>query len=187
MAGVADRRNKTVRDMVISMVVLAAAALIFAWLYGGTSFAPGGPVSDASAPTADVVGGFERADRMVPFSPVTPRDIPADWHANSFAVTDPTTMQAGDLPTVQGGWLTPGGGFVTLVQSQGSLNQVLQAQVANADRATGTVRAGGATWSVGPGRRDETVWYRESNGVVYLITGSADAAAFTTVAESIEG
>jgi hypothetical protein len=187
MAGVADRRNKTVRDMVISMVVLAVAALIFAWVYGGLSFAPGGPVSDAAAPTADVVGGFERADRLVPFAPVIPHGIPADWHPNSFAVSDPATMQPGDLPTVQGGWLTPDGGFVTLVQSQGSLNQVLQAQVANADAATGTVQAGGATWTVGPGRRDEIVWYREANGVVYLITGSADAAAFTTVAASIEG
>jgi hypothetical protein len=187
MAGVADRRNKTVRDMVISMVVLGVAALIFAWLYGGLSFAPGGPVSDAAAPTADVIGGFERADRMVPFSPVIPQRIPAEWHANSFAVSDPATMQPGDLPTVQGGWLTPDGGFVTLVQSQGSLNQVLQAQVANADPATGTVHAGGATWSVGPGRRDEIVWYREANGVVYLITGSAPAAAFTAVAASIEG
>ncbi len=138
-------------------------------------------------PTADVVGGFERADRMVPFSPAIPHGIPAEWHANSFAVTDPATMQADEVPTVQGGWLTPDGGFVTLVESQGASTRCSQAQVANTDPATGTVQAGGATWSVGPGRRDETVWYREMDGVVYLITGSADAAAFTTVAESIAG
>ena len=119
MAGVADRRNKTVRDMVISMVVLGVAALIFRGSYGGLSFAPGGPISDAAAPTADVVGGFERADRMVPFSPAVPHGVPADWHPNSFAVTDPTTLRAGELPTVQGGWLTPDGRFVTLVAVAG--------------------------------------------------------------------
>jgi hypothetical protein len=188
MDGVADRRNKTVRDMVISMVVLGVAALIFGWLYGGASFSPGSATADGVAPTADVVGGFQRADRMVPFSPAVPHDLPADWRANSFTVTDPNTLAADQLPTAQGGWLTTDGTFVTLVQAKGSLSQVLTAQLENAAPATSTVQAGGATWMVGPGRRDEVAWYREvGDGVVYLITGSADQAAFTAVAESIAG
>jgi hypothetical protein len=185
---VAERRTKTMRDMAISMGLLVVVVLVFVGIYGGFSFAPGGPTTDGAAPTADVVGGFQRADRNLDFKPSVPvaNRIPADWHPNSFAVTDPNTLAPGDLPTVRGGWLTANGAFVTLVEAEGQVPAVLQAELGTAGSATGTVDAGGSTWTVVPGRRDETAWYREvSGGVVYLITGSAGPDAFRTLASAL--
>jgi len=179
-------RNKTVRDMVITTVVLIVAVLGFVAIYGDVAFAPGGSTDDAATPTADVIGGFERADRLVGFSPAVPSELPAGYHPSSFAVTDPAKLAAGDLQTVQGGWLTPDGTFVTLIQSKGDLAQVLSAQFGEVGPPTGEIEAGGRTWFVTTGLRDEMAWYRDAgDGVVQVITGSADGSAFQAVAESI--
>lgn len=171
--------------MAISMSVLVAVVLGFVALYGGFSFAPGGSTNGATTPTADVLGGFERADRVVDFTPAVPRGVPAEWHPNSFDVTDPDSLPAGALPTVRGGWITPDGRFVTLIESHGALSAVLGAELGAVPAPTARVQAGGADWSVTAGRRAEAAWYREVDGVVYLITGDADPTAFQTVAGSI--
>ena len=179
-------RSKTVRDMVITTVVLIVAVLGFVAMYGDVSFAPGGSTGDAVTPTADVVGGFERADRLVGFTPAVPSDLPAGYQPSSFAITDPAKLGAGELQTVQGGWLTPDGTFVTLIQSKGDVAQVLNAQFGAAGAPEGQIEAGGHTWYVTRGLRDEMAWYRDAgDGVVQVITGSAGGAAFQAVAESI--
>ncbi len=86
---------------------------------------------------------------------------------------------------MRGGWITPDSRFVTLIESHGDLPVVLDAELGAVPDPTGTVQAGGADWSVTTGRRTESAWYREVDGVVYLITGDADPAAFQSVAASI--
>ncbi len=168
------------------MGVIVVAVLILAIFNGGFSFSPGGPTGGTAA-TADVQGGFETAGRIAGFTVVVPKGLPADWHGSSFSVTKPPgTPEA--PPTARGGWLVPSGAYVTLIESAGDPATVLAAETGQTGGVTtGTVVAGGASWTVGPGVRDETAWWRTRAGITLLITGSASTAEFTTLARSIAG
>ncbi|MTD12860.1 DUF4245 family protein [Nakamurella sp. YIM 132087] len=182
----ADRRNKTMRDMALSMGAIVVVVLLFVGMYGGFSFSPGRPSDDgAVAPTADVALGFSTAQRVVGFDPLTPVDLPADWHPNSFTTT-PVGSPDGP-PTVRAGWLTPDGAFITLIQSTGSVAEVQSAELGAIAPVSGQIDAGGATWQVTTGRRDEMAWIRTAGGLTLLVTGSAPATDLQTLADSIAG
>jgi hypothetical protein len=181
---VADRRNKTVRDMTISMVVIVIGVLVLVAFQGGFSFSPGTP-SGGTAPTADVQGGFSTADRLTGFPVVIPKGLPSTWHGSSFSLTPaPGTPDA--PPTVRGGWQTPTGSYITLIESSGSLTAVLAAELGQTDgSSTGSVTVGSAQWSISPGVRNEVAWSRTSSGVSLLITGNATVAEFTQLAAAV--
>ena len=190
MVGVADRQPKTLRDMALSLGLVAVVALILVGMYGGISFSPGQPTA-GQTPTADVTGGFQRAEPLVGFAVVVPAGLPADWHPNSFSGTDPSTGTGpgatdGGPPAVRGGWLTPEGRFITLIESTGTVPEVLEAELGStATRtATGTEQVGGAEWTVTTGRRGEAAWFRTDGDVTFLITGTATADDFRTLAQA---
>jgi len=170
--------------MTISMGVIVVAVLLFVGLYGGFSFSPAKPTGGVAA-TADVRGGFDTAARTAGFAVVVPQGVPASWHGSSFSVTDaPGTPQA--PPTVRGGWLTPSGAFITLIQSSGDPAAVLATELGQTSGSRlGTVRTGGADWTVNPGVRQETAWWRVRNGVMLVITGSASPADFAALAGAV--
>ena len=72
--------------MTVALVVLAVCAFGVMFFYGQASFSPGGP-GDGQAPSADVTGGLVRAAPLVGFPVVIPKDLPAEWHPNSFTFT----------------------------------------------------------------------------------------------------
>ena len=168
------------------MGVIVVAVLGLAIFNGGFSFSPSRPTG-GTAPTADVQGGFQTAGRVTGFDVVVPKGIPAAWHPSSFSVTAaPGTAAA--PPTARGGWLVPSGAFITLIESSGSPAAVLQADVdQTSGLTTGSVVAGGANWTIGPGVREETAWWRTQTGVTLLITGNASSDEFNTLAEAVAG
>lgn len=186
MGNVADRKNKTIRDMGISMGVIVAIALVFSLLNGGFSFSPG-RASGGSTQTADVQGGFATAGRTTAFSVVVPKGVPAAWHGSSFSLT-PAPGTAAAPPTARGGWLTESGSYITLIESSGAAPAVLTAEIgADAARTTGSVIAGGVQWATGPGVRQETAWSRFAGGVTYVITGNASPGDFQKLATAVTG
>jgi hypothetical protein len=181
---VADRRNKTIRDMSISMGVIVVAVLFIAIFNGGFELSPGRPTGGTAA-TADVKGGFETAGRVTGFAVVVPKGVPAAWHGSSFSITA-APGSADAPPTARGGWLVPSGAYITLIESSGDPAVVLKAELGPTSGATtGSVTAGGASWTVGPGVRDETAWWRTQSGVTLVITGNASTADFTTLAGAV--
>lgn len=169
--------------MTLSIGAIVVVVLLFVAINGGFSFSLGEPTGGTAA-SADVQGGFGTASRQAGFAVVVPTGLPANWHGNSFSITPaPGTDEA--PPTVRGGWLTPGGAFITLIQSSGKPAAVLAAELGRTAASTGTVDAGGTTWSVRPGVRQETAWSRTSGGVTLLITGNASPADFTTLARAV--
>jgi hypothetical protein len=181
---VAERRPKTLRDMALSMGLLAVVALVVVGLYGMVGFSPGRP-AEGEAPTADVVGGFERAAPLVGFEVVYPVGVPASWHPNSFSFTEPSTKP--DAPAaVRGGWLTPEGRFITLIESTGETTDVLRIELGAAAPSAGTQDVSGTMWTVTSGRRSEAAWFRIDGGVTFLITGSASAEDFATLARGVD-
>ncbi|WP_154674493.1 DUF4245 domain-containing protein [Nakamurella lactea] len=185
---VARKRDKTFRDMLLSVGLIAVVVLLFVGLNGGFTFSPGHPDDSAPAPTADAVGEFAKANRMVPFKPAVPKDLPGDWHANSAAITNPDTVAQGTPLSVRGGWLTPGGAFIALVATNAEPSALLRSEFDQASTDAGTVKAGDADWTVTTGVRSEVAWYRTAaDGITYLITGNADELAFRALAASIAG
>ena len=167
-------------------VLALLAVVVVAVFYGGFKLSVG-RAGGGSAPTADVVGGFTQVGNSLGFAVAVPAGIPSDWHPNSFSVTE---KSAGGPPAAaRGGWLTPDGNFVTLVQSAGAPADVQQAELGSSGAATGTVNAGGNDWTVVPGRRSEAAWIRPSadGQFRYLITGNASAADFQVLAAAVAG
>ncbi len=173
--------------MVLTLsVVLVVVAFIA--LYGSrVIFAPVGSPATGEVPTADVVGGFRHAQRSLDFPVTVPAEVPAGWHPNSFSVSDPERNGPGTVASVRGGWVTPAGAFIMLVESAGDPNQVLQSEIGSVGTSRGTSHAGGATWTVTTGVRSEAAWIRSSGRTTFLITGSASEADFVALAESITG
>jgi roadblock/LC7 domain-containing protein len=169
--------------MALSVGLLAVITLVLVGMYGGVSFSPGGP-ADGQVITADVTGGLQKAEPLVGFPVVIPASLPSNWTPNSFTFTEkPGTT--GQPPAARAGWLTPEGRFVTLVQSSGAVTDVLTSELGAAAPATGTVQAGGQTWTTTTGRRSEQAWFRTVGDVTYLITGSAPADDFSTLAAQV--
>lgn len=177
--------------MALSMGLIAVVVLVFVGIYGGFSFSPGRPTDDGPAPTADAVQEFREAPRVLPFTPAVPQGVPADWHANSAATTNPATADTTRPLSVRGGWLIPSGRFIGLIASNATAPALLSAEFGQAAPDSGTVQAGGADWTVTTGVRDEVAWIRSvttgPTEIVYLITGSADEDAFRALAASISG
>ena len=126
------------------MGLIAVVALVLYGMYGGVSISPGA-ASDGPAPTADVPGGFTRAAPLVGFPVVIPAGLPAGWNANSFSFVDKSEASSSQPAVVRGGWLTPEGRFITVVQSDGAVADVLAAELGAAAPPTGKaqVRRGG--------------------------------------------
>lgn len=186
MGSVAERKNKTLRDMGISMGVIVALALVFSLLNGGFSFSPG-KASGGNTQTADVQGGFATADRVTGFPVVIPKGVPTAWHPSSFSLT-PAPGTAAAPPTVRAGWLTATGDYISLIESSGAPAAVLTAEIGgDATGTTGSVTAGGAQWATGPGVRQEVAWSRTKAGLTYVITGNATPDDFRQLAAAVAG
>lgn len=169
----------------MAMGILVVVVLAFVWLYSGFTVSPGrADTSQAVAPTADVTGNFDKVDRTLDFTAVVPVGVPADWDASSWSTTRPGNAE-GKPATARGGWLTPDGRFITLIQSSGTTPALLSSEFGHSAVSADTVQAGGASWQVATGVRNEVAWVRELDGVTLLITGTAPEADFQALAATL--
>lgn len=178
------RGSQTARDMVLSLAALLLILVAVLGFSRGCSFSPGGPTIDtSSAPTVDVHSALTGVAAGMDF-PVREPKAPADWHPNS---TDTISIGAGDQarPVVRVGWLTAGGGFLRLSQTQGGARELIASETddpKSEPAATGTIDVGGVSWTIYPARRSETSWLASVGGVRLLISGNAKEADFRTLA-----
>lgn len=180
-----SKRNKTMRDMTLSMGLLVVVVLLFVGINGGFTFSPGTPTDTGPVPSADATGQFAKASRLLPFTPIVPQGIPEDWRPNSAAQTDPDSTPAGTPLTVRAGWLIPDGKFIGLIASNADPSALLASEFTNVGADAGEVDVDGVSWTVSTGVRSEAAWFRTAGGVTYLITGSAEESAFRTLAASV--
>ncbi len=168
------------------MVLLAVVALVLVGMYGGVSFSPGG-ATDGRTPTADVTGGLQRAAPLMGFPVVIPAGLPDSWNPSSFSFTDQSAATADQPAAVRAGWLTDQGRFITVVQSDGVVADILAAELGTVPPPRGTEQVGGAEWTVTSGRREEAAWLRSVGDVTFLITGTASPEDFRTLAIAVGG
>ena len=174
------------RDMLLSMIVLAVIVLVLAAITRSCSFSPGGPSVDASAlPTVDVSAELGAAASQVRF-PVRQPAPPADWRANSASVAPIGADNTHTVVTI--GWLTAASRFVQLNQSDASVTDLVD-QVSGQSggvTAQGSTLVAGQTWTVYQGVRDEQAWVRDLGPVRLLITGNGTPAEFSTLAAATQ-
>ncbi|ASO18445.1 hypothetical protein FHR81_002852 [Actinoalloteichus hoggarensis] len=177
-----NRASLTGKDMVGSMLILAAIILLGAGLLGRCSFNPTGPdPADIPAPTVDVAAGLGRAVDRVDF-PVRQPELPEDWQATTLRVNeiDPAGVQA-----VRIGWLTSDGSYLRLSQSDADEGTLVAYETRQAAVGQGMVSAAGHDWVHYLGERDETVWVTEVDGSRILLTGTATETDFQVMAEAV--
>jgi hypothetical protein len=182
MGGMVDRRSLTMKDMWGAVAILVVSLLVVLGLMGTIGF--GNDTDNGETPTADVVGGFSNSAAALQLPLLVPRGLPTDWQPNSFAQTDPLTA-GGTRTVVRGGWLTPDGRFVGLVQSTDPADVLVANEIGTGLTSNAVVSAGGTDWSVYPGLRDEVAWVRTAGPVSVMINGSATGDDFRTLADSL--
>ena len=174
------------RDMLLSMIVLAIVVLVFAGITRSCSFSPGGPtVSTSGLPTVDVTAELGAAAGQVRF-PLRQPAVPAGWRSNSASV-QPIGADSSQT-VVNVGWLTAANRFVQLTQSNASVTDVVDevSGQSGAVTAQGTTTVAGQTWTIYQGVRDEQAWVRDLGPVRLLITGNGTPAEFTALATATQ-
>jgi hypothetical protein len=181
------RGSLRMRDMIGAVVVLLVIIGSVLAFFGGCQFSPGGPTVDPNtAPSADASAELGRAARSAAFAVREP-EVPKGWRANS-ASTSAVGAGATASVVVRVGFLTTEGAFVQLSQSGGDAGEVVAEETGQAEppRATGTVDVDGVSWTTYPGRRDEAAWVADLDGVVLLVTGSAQEDEFRQLAKAAQ-
>lgn len=182
------RGDASVRDLIWACLILVPVALLIFSVGGSCSFSPGSPAEDAaSAPTVDAPARIAEYARGSTF-PLRLPDVP--FRANS---TDRGPVEGGGT-AVRIGFVTPDADFLSLVQTDGSVEGVLATESGSAGRGDGpptmrgTVQAGGLTWEVYGAEGGEPFRIATLPGrpeVRVLVTGSASEDQFRTLAEAL--
>jgi hypothetical protein len=179
----------TMRDMLVALGVLVLIVIGFGGLSGSWSFAPTGPSIDpAAVPVVDAPAELGRLAPLVPF-PVRDPAVPAGWRVNSVE-QDPV---AGGGQAVRSGYVTPGGHYLQLLQSDASEAALLATASGQGPvPGRGPVDVDGQQWVVYGGQataaaRAEPVWITATPGgspARMLLTGSGTDEEFRTLASA---
>jgi hypothetical protein len=174
------------RDMLLSMVVLAVGVLILAAISTGFSFSPGGvSVNTANLPKVDMSAELRAAVSRVTFPLREPR-LPDGWRPNSASVD---SLGNGQAKAVRVGLITSGGRYLQLSQSNATPLALARVAAGLADgvtvSATGTETVNSTKWTVYPGVRSEQSWVTDLGSVRLFITGNGTTAEFRTLAVAV--
>lgn len=191
MEGVASeqkpRMKHSARDMLLSLAVLLLMIGAIVWLTRGCQFSPSGPVVDpASAPTVNATRELSGAARRVDFAVRNPV-LPGDWRSNS-ATTSPVGTGSQATTAVRVGWITTGGNYVRLSQSDAPRDAlvIMEAGGGVSPESTGSMDISGTTWTKHSGKGAEVEWVTSLDGVQLLITGSGTEDEFRTLATAAQ-
>jgi hypothetical protein len=175
----ADKRggNKTVRDLILSMLVLGVVVYL---IY---LFVPHGSKSDpVKTETVGYSVELQQARRDAPYQVAGPEGLGAGWRATSVTYT------AGDRKNVTWhlGFIDPDKQYVALEQSNGQSAAFIDDVTLGAHRDAGrTVRAGGRTWDYYTGGRYHA-YVRAQKGVTTVVLGTAPDAQLTQLANALK-
>jgi Protein of unknown function (DUF4245) len=187
------------RDMFWSMAPLVMACILLAGLVGMCSFQGTGPKT-GTIPKYDAVGALKSDAETLGFPIRMPR-LPEGWQSNSGSRdgmeagrTDAATGHAVRAKVSTVGYITPGGQYVSLTQSDADEDKLVRSINASV-YPTGTQDIDGEKWIVCEGQSDtgdtaEPVWTAHlgpaNGGTQIAITGSGNADEFRTLAKATQ-
>ncbi|MGH3735122.1 MAG: DUF4245 domain-containing protein [Micromonosporaceae bacterium] len=160
------------RDLLWSLAVLLvpiALVLLFFQFIGGdrevTVVDPDPAIAEARA------AGLEVA---------SPHDLPDGWKPTSAV-----TRVSGSTVTLRIGYVSPGGGFVQLVESNADPEGLLRTELDGGRRPDGTVRIGGRDWQTYPGRESERAVVLTEPRRTVIVLGQAPDEELRALATSL--
>ena len=167
------RLRQTVRDMVISMLVVSGAVVLLVAPWNRSTPDPVRVVD----PTSVVQGA--RAAESWPV--LAPQGLPSTWRCTNARIS--TAADGQDV--VHLGYLTPSTTSAAIDQS--ATKQLTFVREITLDaQPSGTAQIDGATWQkleTSDGKR--RAYVREADGATYVVSGGASWADLTTFADSL--
>jgi hypothetical protein len=179
--GGSSRLRTTIRDMVLSMALIALPILLVIWLM--PSNAPKTPVTVISASQYQAMLSAARGD--LPFVALGPSGLPASWQLTSDDY-EPAGQTAAAWHL---GYTAPSGKYAEFEQVNESVAQYLDAQGSDATKA-GTVTAGGVSWQrytgSTPGALKTLLFRQDGSSSLEVVAGSATLAELEALAGSLQ-
>lgn len=179
------------RDMFWSMAPLVLVCIVLAGVLGMCSFQPNGPGA-GPAPHFDAAAAL-KADAEALRIPIRLPALPPGWTANSGnrggidgGRVDAATGRKARAVTSRVGYLSPGGMYMALTQSDADENALVSS--VNTDLVpTGAQDVDGVKWVVYEPGEGEPVWTtRLPDGAQLSITGAGSADEFRVLARSVQ-
>lgn len=183
------------RDMFWSIAPLVVACIVLAGLVGMCSFSPGG-VNRGPVPAYDAVSAL-KADASTLGFPVRLPQLPKGWQANSGGRgeitdgrTDPANGQKLRAVTSNVGFISPGGEYLSLTQSNADEAKLIGSIHASMF-PTGAVDVNGVRWVIYQGDGGvEPVWTTRldspAGSAQIAITGAGSVEEFRTLAAATQ-
>jgi len=167
------RMRQTIRDMVISMLVVTGAVVVLVAPWNRTQ-----PDPVTVVDPAPVVAGARATE---PWPVLAPVGLPATWRCTSARIST-----AGDgQDVVHLGYLTPSTTYVGLEQSATKELAFLGAQTVGGQQ-TGSAVIAGVTWQTyeSPDGKHRS-YVRQAEGATYVVTGQASWQDLTRFTERL--
>jgi hypothetical protein len=182
------------RDMFWSMAPLVAACILLAGILGMCSLQTTGP-GQGPAPSYDAPAALQ-ADAEALKIPIRVPKLPEGWQSNSGSRkgidggrTDPVSRQPARAVSSTVGYLSPGGMYVSLTQSNADEDKLV-GSINPAVVPTGVTDVDGVSWVVYGGGDQEPVWTTRLAGPTgsaqVALTGAAPADEFRTLAAATQ-
>jgi len=168
------RGNKTVGDIVRSLVPLVVLVVLAVWLLW--------PKTGARVQVVDPSGALRDAARIGLYTVVSPHGLPAGWQPTSSTVDQPTDR----VLTVEVGYYSPAGKYARYVQSNVTSGELVRDQVPGSVPDGSAVVSGVSvvSWQRYRTPRGEIVLVRPGP-VTLLVTGSAGLDELSVLAGSL--
>jgi hypothetical protein len=174
------RLRMTVRDMILSMMLIVLPILAVFWLM---------PASTTQAPVTVVSAGdyqamLSAARGNLPFTALSPTGLSGGWQLTSDDY-EPAGQTAADWHL---GYLTPSNKYAVFEQTTESVAQFLDDESSNAAES-GTVQLAGQSWQKYTGTSPAalaTLLFRQSGKSLEVIGGSAPMSEMQTLAASLQ-
>jgi hypothetical protein len=174
-----ERANRlNTANILRSMLPLVLICLAVVWW---TNLRQSG---DVGVRTVDPTSTVQLAAARAGYQLLLPAGLDEEYLVTS-ARTDAGNAAEGDPVTLQIGYLTPAEEYAGFVVSDDPRADPLAAVLDGAEEQ-GAVDVAGRTWTRSTTEKDETALWRESDGVVVVVTGSASDEELETVAAAVE-
>ena len=166
-------------NMARSLLPLVLICLVIVWWTSFRQSADVQPIREID-PSSTVDLAAARAGYQV----LVPQGLDEEYRPTS-ARTDAGDAGGGDPVTLQIGYVTPSEEFAGFVVSDDRRADAV-AGVLDGAQDDGTVEVQGESWTRSTTEKDETALWREVDGVIVVVSGSASDAELETVASAVE-
>ncbi len=181
MARMADKPRilQDGRDMMWSLIPLAVLILIVAGVAGSCSWGFGSDANEKTVPHFDVSSGLH-ADAANMAFPIRDPKVPSGWQPNSGSTQDLDATVTSNV-----GWITDGGAYVQLTQTDAAEESLLRQLLGEEASGTGTRDVGGRTWVTYENADHKKAWIADFGDVRIAVKGAGKDESLQTLAAAV--